>query len=182
MIGYDIEKVLESFEIIIDTREKSNSKADRRYNGFGCRYTKFALEVGDYCGNAILPSGRHVIECGTKAITPACAIERKMDINELVGCFVGRKKEQFKNEMERAAEVECRIFLLCENASWADIFAHRYRSKMDPEVLLANIMAYISRYNMTLIFCREEESGRLIKELLYRNLKEALQRGDFDDI
>ena len=30
MIGYDIEKVLESFEIIIDTREKSNSKADRR--------------------------------------------------------------------------------------------------------------------------------------------------------
>ena len=101
MIGYDIEKVLESFEIIIDTREKSNSKADRRYNGFGCRYTKFALEVGDYCGNAILPSGRHVIECGTKAITPACAIERKMDINELVGCFVGRKNNSKMKWSER---------------------------------------------------------------------------------
>lgn len=178
MKSYDQVKTLSSFRIEIDTREHVNERAKRRYMQFGVPFERRKLDVADYTYDAVLPSGRSILECRE----PVALIERKMDINELVGCFVGRKKEQFKNEMERAAEVECRIYLLCENASWADIFAHRYRSKMDPEVLLANIMAYISRYNMTLIFCREEESGRLIRKLLYRNLKEALQRGDFDDI
>ena len=36
------------------------------------------------------------------------------------------------------------------------------------------------RYNMNVIFCKEETSGRLIKEILFRDLKERLERGEFD--
>ena len=33
---------------------------------------------------------------------------------------------------------------------------------------------------MNVVFCKEETSGRLIKEILYRDLKERLERGEFD--
>ena len=39
--------------------------------------------------------------------------------------------------------------------------------------------AYTVRYNMNILFCKEDTSGRLIKEILYRDLKERLERGEF---
>jgi hypothetical protein len=35
------------------------------------------------------------------------------------------------------------------------------------------------RYNANIIFCNAQDSGRLIKEILYRDLKERLERGDY---
>jgi hypothetical protein len=35
------------------------------------------------------------------------------------------------------------------------------------------------RYDITPIFCKEGTSGTMIKELLYRDTKERLQRGDY---
>lgn len=181
MIGYDIEKVLETFQIVIDTREQSNKRAERRYLQFDVPYKKSALSVGDYCYDAVLPSGKHIIECGTKAITPLTAIERKMDLNELVGCFVSKKKEQFKNELERAKIAGTKMYLLVEDASWEDIYNHRYRSQMEPDTLLGYLIAYKVRYNMPIIFITAVNSGRLIEEILYRDLKERLSNGEFDE-
>jgi hypothetical protein len=40
-------------------------------------------------------------------------------------------------------------------------------------------MAWEVRYNMTTIFCESDHSGILIKEVLYRDIKERLERGEF---
>ncbi len=50
---------------------------------------------------------------------------------------------------------------------------------MNAAAFLASVMAFMIRYNMNLIFCKEETSGDLIKEILYRDLKERLERGEF---
>jgi hypothetical protein len=34
------------------------------------------------------------------------------------------------------------------------------------------------RYELQVIMCKAETSGRLIKEILYRDLKERLERGE----
>jgi hypothetical protein len=52
---------------------------------------------------------------------------------------------------------------------------------MKPKALIASMLAWLARYNCQLIFCRAETSGRLIFDVLYREAKERLERGDFDD-
>ena len=73
------------------------------------------------------------------------------------------------------------MYLLVEDASWEDIYNHRYRSKMEPDTLLGYLIAYQVRYNMPIIFITAENSGRLIEEILYRDLKERLSNGEFDE-
>ena len=41
------------------------------------------------------------------------------------------------------------------------------------------VTAWLVRYNANLIFCKEETSGRLIREILYRDLKERLENGEY---
>ena len=50
---------------------------------------------------------------------------------------------------------------------------------MDAKAYTASVIAFMVRYNLNIIFCKEETSGDLIKEILYRDLKERLERGEF---
>ena len=56
---------------------------------------------------------------------------------------------------------------------------HRYRSKYHPNAFLASLTAWMVRYNLTPIFCKAEVSGDLIREILYRDLKERLEQGEY---
>ena len=47
---------------------------------------------------------------------------------------------------------------------------------MKPVALVASMTAWLARYNCQLIMCKEETSGKLIKDLLYREMKEYLQQ------
>jgi hypothetical protein len=47
---------------------------------------------------------------------------------------------------------------------------------------MASITAWMARYDCKVIFCKQEISGALIKEILYRELKERLERGDYDGV
>jgi hypothetical protein len=101
-----------------------------------------------------------------------------MDLTELAGCFT-HSRERFQREFERAADKDCRIYLICENANWENLLNGRYRSKFNSNAFTASSIAWMIRYNMNLIFCKEETTGKLIKEILYRDLKERLERGQF---
>lgn len=175
---FDQKAVLESFRILVDTREQDTPKATYRYRSFGCPYGKATLRYGDYAYNAVLPS-RNKIYDESSTITPLCAIERKMDLDELAGCFT-RGRERFTKEFERAAEHGARIYLICENATWEKLIRGEYKSKLHPNAFLASIEAWMVRYNMNVTFCEARTSGRLIKEILYRDLKERLEKGEFD--
>lgn len=179
MTVFEQKKVLESMVILVDTREQQTDRAAKRYARFGCPYHRTALSYGDYGYNCQLPGGQWIYD-ETKTVSCRAAVERKMNLDELAGCL-GRDRARFEREFIRAQEAGARIFLLVENANWENLIAGKYRSQMNPKAFLASVAAWTIRYDLNLIFCKEETSGVLIREILYRDLKERLERGEFDD-
>ena len=51
MTEKEAETILESFRIIVDTREQETPKARRRYKAIGVPLERATLSYGDYCGN-----------------------------------------------------------------------------------------------------------------------------------
>lgn len=175
---FDTSDLLATFEVIVDTREQPTPRAKKRYESFGVGYSRSTLSYGDYCGNITLPGGSKLYDT-SKTIKAKCVVERKMNLDELAGCFT-RGRDRFKHEFERAAENDCRVFLLCEDGSIEKILRHDYRSKFNPKSFIASIIAWNIRYNMQLIFCSQMTSGMMIKEILYRDMKNRIEKGEFD--
>lgn len=176
---FEQKSVLDTFSILIDTREQPTERAKKRYESFGVPYQRATLSYGDYAYNAVLPDGSTIYNI-SDTIKPKCVVERKMNLDELAGCYT-RSRQRFQREFERAQENDCRIYLICENANWENLLNGKYRSKLHPNSFMASEIAWMVRYNMNVIFCKEETSGKLIKEILYRDLKERLERGEFDN-
>lgn len=176
MDHFEISEILQTFQIIADTREQNTPRASERFKSFGVPVCRATLNYGDYCGNIALPSGS--LYDTNSRISASCCVERKMSLDELAGCFT-RSRERFKREFTRASEHGAKIYLLVENASWEAIRNHRYRSRYNENAFEASLVAWSVRYNITPIFCKAETSGELIKEVLYRDMKERLEKGEF---
>lgn len=168
MNNFDVEKTLESLVVTIDTREQDTDYLKRRIEDMQCPTERKCLNYGDYSCMCTLPSGE-VLDFSTKAV-----VERKMNLDELCLCF-GKERKRFKTEFERAKVDKCRVYLLIENATWEHAILGKYRSKYNSAALIASILAWIPRYNMIPVMCKAETSGKLIKEILYRELKEYLE-------
>ena len=171
----DIEACLESMEILIDTREQPNARAAKRFNSFGCPYKRQTLSFGDYTYNFRLPNGKWLFEPNMTA-QGHCVIERKMSLEELSGCFC-QQRDRFRREFEKAHESGATIYLLVEDATWEKILNHGYKTKFNPNAFLSTLTAWTTRYDIKTVFCKKETSGKLIKEILYRELKERLEDG-----
>lgn len=174
---FEQRQVLKTFRILTDTREQDTERARKRYASFGVPYERATLSYGDYTYNATLPDGRDIFNA-SDTIYPLCSVERKMNLDELAGCFTHSRK-RFQAEFQRAADHGGRIFLICENANWEDLINGKYRSRFNSNAFVGSVIAWTVRYNADVYFCKAETSGRLIKEILYRDLKERLERGDF---
>lgn len=174
----EVEQVLDSMIILRDTREQDTARARRRYKAFGLPCEKSVLDYGDYTYNAKLSSGRMLFDQSGR-IHPLCAIERKMNLDELAGCFTHDRK-RFENEMIRCQLHGGRMFLLIEDGTWELLMLGKYRSRFRSKAFLASLTAWMVRYDLQVIFCKEDSSPTLIREILYRDLKERLVRGDFD--
>ena len=177
MTPIEIEKILDSMVILRDTREQNTARARRRYKAFGLPCEKAVLDYGDYTYNAALPSGS--IYSVTDRIRPLCAIERKMNLDELAGCFTHDRK-RFEAEMVRCQQNNGRMYLLIEDASWELLLLGKYRSRFRSKAFLASLTAWMVRYDLQVIFCKEDTTPTLIREILYRDLKERLTNGEFE--
>ena len=162
----EIEQALKSITYIVDSREQ-DTKALRDRLKFLEPYERGKLDAGDYGAKVMLPNG-------TWYQIP-CAVERKMSATELAGCYCQQRK-RFTAEFERAKEAGVKLYLLVEGESWETIYAGAYRSHMESKALVASILAWLARYNCQVIFCQSRTTGKLIRDVLYREAKEALSR------
>ena len=176
MDHFEVTEVLNTFQILVDNREQATPKAVERYKSFGVPYKRATLNYGDYCG--IITLNDSEIYDTAHSVKASCVIERKMSLDELAMCFT-RGRDRFRREMERAASNNSTVYLLVENATYEGIIKHRYRSKFSPSAFLASLTAWTVRYNLRPIFCKADTSGQLIKEILYRDMKERLERGEY---
>lgn len=164
-----IEECLKSMIILVDTREQNSERAKRRYNAFSCPYKRQKLDYGDYSASFMLDGAETQIKA---------AVERKMNLEELSNCLT-HDRDRFKREFERAADDGASVYLLVEDASWEKLITGKYNTRFNSKAFFASLTAWMARYDIKPIFCRNEISGRLIQEILYRELKERLERGDY---
>lgn len=176
MDTFELNDVLASFSIIVDRREQNTPRLKERCESFGVPWNRSTLNYGDYAANVII-NGIPVYDVA-KTVFPRTVIERKYSLDELAMCFT-RGRDRFRREFERASANSAKIYLLVENASWEAIINHRYRSRYNERAFLASITAWCVRYGAVPIFCKHTTSGALIKELLYRDIKERLERGEY---
>lgn len=172
MDNFEIERILKTITLIVDTREKPNERYYKRIEDTGLDYIPRALLFADYACEIMI--GDEYV-----SLENVFAIERKMNLDELCMCF-GKDRKRFKAEFERAKSAGCKIYLIVENCTFEHILNGKYRSKYNKESLLASLLAWIPRYNIIPIFCKEESTGRIIKEIMYRETKELLMSGGGD--
>ena len=174
MDHFDVKNSLETMTLLVDTREQPTQNLKRRKAATGLPAERKKLNAGDYSCKSILPDGTE-LDFSNKV-----TIERKMRVDELCMCF-GAQRKRFENEFERAWEAGTKIYLVVEGGSWEKIYTGKYKSKMTPQALVASIDAFRSRYGMQLDFCKAETTGKLIRDILYRELKEYLEGGEADN-
>lgn len=175
MDGYDIVSVLDSMEILVDSREQATDRSERRLGDFNCPYERCTLSYGDYTYNATLPNGQKIFDTSL-TVKGHAIVERKMNLEELSGCLC-QSRTRFEAEFKRAVENNASIYLLTENATWENLINGKYKTKFNAKSYFASITAFIARYNIKPIFCKQETSGIMIKQILYRELKERLENG-----
>ncbi len=158
--NFEIDRCVESMVLLVDTREQPTKRLKDRLEATGLPYERQKLDVGDYSCKCTLPGGESF------DLSARVVIERKMNLDELCMCF-GKERPRFEREFERA-----------EGDNWEKAYNGKYRSLLKPQALVASIDAFRARYGMQLDFCKPETTGKLIRDILHRELKEYLQRCD----
>lgn len=164
----DVDASLKSMVCLVDTREQDTPAFRERISHFD-QWERHKLDAGDYSAKFLLPDSSWFF-------LPV-AIERKYALDELCMCYC-QQRGRFEREFERALEAHSKLYLLVEGGSWEDVYSGKYRSQMNSKSLVGSILAWLSRYNCQLMFCKKETSGQLIKDILYREGKEALLKLD----
>lgn len=169
--NFEIDRMLGSMIILVDTREQDTPALRKRLEGFGCPFERYTLNYGDYTCEFTHIDGRQI------SIADRVCIERKMNTDELCGCFA-TGRDRFEREFLRAKNDGAKVYLLVENTNWEKIYAGAYRSRLKPEALAASILAWSIRYNMIPHYCKAETTGKHIRKILHYELKYLLERGE----
>ncbi|NLE27544.1 MAG: hypothetical protein GX625_19845 [Clostridiaceae bacterium] len=161
----EIRDKLKTMTIICDTREQQNGHIVGYFDSNRIPHISRKLSVGDY--------SLMLDDCD---FSDEVVIEKKNSIDEIAGNFTV-DRQRFENEFLRAKAAGVKVFLLIEDASYSDIESHNYRSKLQPKALLGSLLSWQVKFNITIVFCKQFESGNIIYGILYYWLKSYLEGG-----
>lgn len=161
----ELQEALKDFTIIADTREQVNAHITRYFDEQKIPCVSRKIDTGDYSA-----------QIGALSLEKDIVIERKHNLDEICGNFTA-ERERFEREFLRAKAYGTKVVLIIENAAWTDIFLGNYRSKVKPQSLVGSLFAWMVRYNITVLFCKPEETGKLIHGILYYAARELLVNG-----
>lgn len=164
----EIEQILSTLVLLVDTREQPNKRAERRYAQTGLPIRRQKLDFGDYSCAATGLNGEEI------SLANRVVIERKMSTDELCMCFC-RERERFKREMLRAKESGAAVYLLIENSSLDSMYAHKYRSAMHENALVGSLFDWMLKFGITPLFVSEERTGKVIANILLREMRWYLE-------
>lgn len=163
MNPFKVNAALKSMVVLWDTREQQTPRAKKRLEQIQVPIERVALSFGDYSA-----------KCDALDLRDSVAIERKMDLTELAHCYCQDRK-RFTREFERAKESGAKLYLLIENGSLDDAYSGHYRARVHPASLTASMLAWLARYDCQILFCSANNTGKVVHDVLYRELKERLE-------
>ena len=162
--------------IQVDTREhaKEWERIKGQFDALGVQYFRSKMYVADYMS----------------LDNPRLVIDRKKDLQEICG-NVCQQHERFKAELLRAKEQGIKLVILCEHGAdiksledvyfWQNPRKYQIRWKtvngkrvkdvisakaVDGNQLYKSLCTIRDRYNVDFVFCRKEETGQKIIEIL----------------
>lgn len=162
----EINDTLKELTVISDSREQNNTHILQYFDSKKIPYITRKLDTADY--SAML---------GDMTLEHDTIIEKKSGLDEIAGNFTV-DRQRFEDEFLRSKAEGAKVFLIIENASWSDIFLHNYRSKLKPQSLIASLFSWQVRFNITICFCKPEETGQMIYGILFYAAREALKKGE----
>ena len=161
----EVNEELKNLKIIADTREQKNQHILEYCGLNNIEVVSRKLDIGDY--SAML---------GDMTFERSIAIERKANLEELCANFA-QERERFRHELTAARAFGTKIHLIIEDASWNDVFLGNYSSKLPAQSLVGTLLAWQVRYNVTVNFCKRQNTPRLIYETLKYAAKQELLYG-----
>ena len=171
----EVRAILRQMGVVADTREQVWNHVKDALEAAGCPVERGKLDQGDYTAfvpmNAF-PGFQNVP--GFYSLQDEVVVERKANLDEIAGNFT-TGRDRFEREFIRAKSKGIKVYLLIENASWADILSHNYRSQLSPKSLMGSLLSWQAKYNVSIVFCRPEETGRILYSTLYYWLKARLE-------
>lgn len=141
--------------IIVDTREQLPFAF--RHERYEVETEIGALGVGDY---------------SLAGLTDRVAVERK-SLPDLVACL-GRERERFERELQRAAALDA--FAVVVEASWADLAAGNYRSRINPHSACQSVLAFTCRYHAPFLFAGSRGAAEYATWGLLRQYLESARK------
>lgn len=156
---------LKQLTIIEDSREQVNDHVTGYFESKGIPRIPRKLAIGDYA-----------CQIGDFTFEKSFVVERKGSLDELCGNMT-QDRNRFEREFLRAKAFGIKVYLIIENASWDDVYLQNYRSKLSAKSLLASLLAWQTRFNVTIIFCKKENTPKLIHGILYYATREELTGG-----
>lgn len=163
-------EISKTFTLVVDTRERDTDRYHQRiaqFEDMGLENTRHVLFAGDYSAIAKLPSGR------TVDYTRRISLERKADIEELIKCY-GPERKRFEAELQRAHKSGCKLYVVIESGSYADLVAGNYQNHHDVKNVLATYHAFEQRYNCSFVFVTPETFPTFVYETLRRYIMDDL--------
>ena len=169
-------------QVQVDTREhaKEWERIKGQFDALGVQYFRSKMYVGDY----------------QSLDNPRLVIDRKKDLQEICG-NVCQQHERFKAELLRAKEHGIKLVILCEHGAdiksledvyfWQNPRKYQIRWKtvngkrvkdvisakaVDGNQLYKSLCTIRDRYNVDFVFCKKEETGQKIIEILGDAIKE----------
>lgn len=161
----ELADALKDLKIIVDTREQVNVHVTDYFTKQKVNWFNRKLDIGDYSA-----------QLGDETYEKSVVIERKHNLDELCGNLTA-DRDRFEREFLRAKAYGTKVYLLIEEGSWNDAILGNYRSKFSSKSLMASLLSWQTRFNVTIIFADKRNSGTLIHGILYYAVREELLYG-----
>lgn len=169
MTPREMENILKTIFLIVDTREQPTEAYYKRISKVGIPYRRQKLDFGDYsCGYLSFDGSEMLLD---KEIV----IERKMSLDEICANFT-KGRDRFAREFERAVSSGAKVHLIIENGNYEKIIGGKYRSRLNSNSLLASFIAFADRYNISVHFCKAETTPLLINRIFYHHIRNKLMK------
>jgi ERCC4-type nuclease len=151
----DMQEILNSIVILIDTREKSCEHITNFFDKKGIKYIKKALNQADY--SFYIPQNEELSIPRDLYFDKEIAIERKGSLEELSG-NLSQQRDRFEKELSL---YKGKMHLLIENANYQDIYAGNYKTEYNKKSYLASLHSFADRYNLSIMFMPENKCSGL---------------------
>lgn len=96
-------------------------------------------------------------------LTNYIAIERK-ELSDLIMC-VGAERERFEKEIQRMLSYETRAIVV--EASWADLEAGGWRSRVSPKAAMGSVLSWLARGVPVVMAGGRDRAARVISHTMF---------------